>query len=82
MNEGDWYAPPGTEVHYNNIKNERNPYNIDYYRKTKIPFFKGPEDQEKFINYFNKTSYNYSIIDIFHDKNIANNCILVIKKNG
>tara|TARA_B100001115_G_C15793404_1_gene391485 strand:- start:51 stop:1223 length:1173 start_codon:yes stop_codon:yes gene_type:complete len=49
MNEGDWYAPPGTEVHYNNIKNERNPYNIDYYRKTKIPFFKGPEDQEKFI---------------------------------
>jgi len=40
------------------------------------------KDQEKFIQYFNKTSYNFSVIDIFHDKNIANNCILVIKKNG
>ena len=40
------------------------------------------KDQKKFINYFNKTSFNFSIIDIFHDKNIANNCILVIKKNG
>ena len=40
------------------------------------------KDQEKFINYFSKTSYNFSIIDIFHNKNIANNCILVIKKNG
>ena len=39
------------------------------------------KDQEKFINYFSKTSYNFSIIDIFHNKNIANNCILVIKKN-
>ena len=40
------------------------------------------KDQKKFINYFNKKSFNFSIIDIFHDKNIANNCILVIKKNG
>ena len=40
------------------------------------------KDQKKFINYFNKTSFNFSIIDIFHDNNIANNCILVIKKNG
>jgi len=40
------------------------------------------KDQKKFVNYFSKTSFNFSIIDIFHDKNIANNCILVIKKNG
>ena len=40
------------------------------------------KDQKKFINYFSKTPFNFSIIDIFHDKNIANNCILVIKKNG
>ena len=40
------------------------------------------KDQKKFIDYFGKTSFNFSIIDIFHDKNIANNCILVIKKNG
>ena len=40
------------------------------------------KDQKKFIDYFTKTSFYFSIIDIFHDKNIANNCILVIKKNG
>ena len=39
------------------------------------------KDQEKFINYFEKTDYNFSVIDIFHDKNIANNCLVVIKKD-
>ncbi len=39
------------------------------------------KDQEKFIRYFEKTSYNFSIVDIFHKKNIANNCLVVIKKN-
>ena len=39
------------------------------------------KDQEKFIRYFEKTSYNFSIVDIFHQKNIANNCLVVIKKN-
>ncbi len=38
------------------------------------------KDQEKFIQYFKKTSYNFSIIDIFHEKNIANNCLIIIKK--
>ena len=38
------------------------------------------KDQEKFIKYFEKTSYNFSIIDIFHEQNIANNCLIVIKK--
>lgn len=40
------------------------------------------KDQEKFIEYFKETSYNITIVDIFHDRNIANNCLLVIKKNG
>ena len=39
------------------------------------------KDQEKFIRYFEKTSYNFSIVDIFHKKNISNNCLVVIKKN-
>ena len=39
------------------------------------------KDQEKFIRYFENTSYNFSIVDIFHKKNIANNCLVVIKKN-
>jgi len=39
------------------------------------------KDQEKFIRYFEKTSYNFSIVDIFHQKNISNNCLVVIKKN-
>jgi len=49
INEGDWYAPPGEEIDYSNTKNEKNPYNISYFRKTKIPFFKGPKIEEKFI---------------------------------
>ena len=28
-----------------------------------------------------KKKYNFSIIDIFHHKNIANNCLIVIEKN-
>ena len=36
--------------------------------------------QEKFLRYFKKTSYNFSIVDIFHEKNIANNCLIVVKK--
>jgi len=39
------------------------------------------KDKEKFINYFKNTDYNYSIIDIYHKKNIANNCIVIIRKN-
>lgn len=49
MNENDWYSPPGNDIAYTSNINETNPYNISYFRKTKIPFFKGPEDQEKFI---------------------------------
>ena len=40
------------------------------------------KDKEKFIKYFNNTNYNYSIIDIFHKKNIANNCVVMVRKNN
>ena len=39
------------------------------------------KDKEKFVNYFKKKNYNYSIVDIFHEKNIANNCLIIIKIN-
>ena len=39
------------------------------------------KDKIKFINYFEKTNYNYSIVDIYHEKNIANNCLVVVRKN-
>ena len=40
------------------------------------------KDQEKFINYFKQKKYNFAVIDIFHEKNIANNCLIVIRKNN
>jgi|TARA_B110000093_G_scaffold84757_1_gene91816 hypothetical protein len=39
------------------------------------------KDKKRFINYFKNTNYNYAIIDIFHEKNIANNCIVIVRKN-
>jgi len=39
------------------------------------------KDKKKFINYFKKLEYNFSIVDIFHEENIANNCIVIIRKN-
>ena len=39
------------------------------------------KDKEKFINYLKNTNYNYSIVDIYHKKNIANNCVVIIRKN-
>jgi len=39
------------------------------------------KDQDKFIKYFENKKYNFSIIDIFHQKNIANNCLIIIKIN-
>ena len=38
------------------------------------------KDYEKFINYFKKKEYNFSIINIYHSKNISNNCLVIIKK--
>ena len=39
------------------------------------------KDKIKFINYFKNSEYNYSIVDIYHKKNIANNCVVVVRKN-
>ena len=40
------------------------------------------KDKKKFINYFKKLEYNFSIVDIFHEENISNNIIVIIRKNG
>ena len=39
------------------------------------------KDKIKFIKYFENKNYNFSIIDIFHKENIANNCLIIIRKN-
>jgi hypothetical protein len=39
------------------------------------------KDKEKFINYFKNKNYNYSVVDIYHEKNIANNCLVIVRKN-
>ena len=39
------------------------------------------KDKKKFINYFKNCDYNYSIVDIYHNNNIANNCIVIVRKN-
>ena len=39
------------------------------------------KDKDKFITYFNNSSYNYSIMDIYHKNNIANNCVIIVRKN-
>ena len=36
---------------------------------------------KKFINYFKNYDYNFLIVDIYHKNNIANNCIVIIRKN-
>lgn len=39
------------------------------------------KDIKKFEKYFNNTNYNFSIIELYHKKNIANNCLIKISKN-
>ena len=40
------------------------------------------KDKKKFIDYFKDLDYQFSLVDIYHDKNILNNCIVVIQKNN
>jgi len=40
------------------------------------------KDKKRFINYFKGLNYQFSLIDIYHKKNILNNCIIVIQKNN
>ena len=39
------------------------------------------KDKKKFLNYFKSKNYNFSIVDIYHKKNIANNCLAIVRKN-
>ena len=39
------------------------------------------KDQTKFLNYFKNKNYIFSIINIYHEYNIKNNCLLILKKN-
>jgi hypothetical protein len=38
------------------------------------------KDIRKFEKYFKKTKYNFSIVEIFHEKNIANNALIKVTK--
>ncbi len=40
------------------------------------------KDQKKFLNYFKNKNYYFSIINIYHEYNNKNNCLLIIKKNS
>ena len=40
------------------------------------------KDKNKFIDYFKNSNYIFSVIDIFHEKNIANNCVVVVQKKN
>ena len=62
MNDNDWYALPGEDIAYSSKKITNNHYDRSYFRKSKIPFFKGPEEQEKFIlskKWHNLFSYGF-----------------------
>ena len=39
------------------------------------------KDKKKFLNYFKNKNYNFSIVDIYHKKNITNNCLVIVRKN-
>ena len=38
------------------------------------------KDEDKFIQYFKDKPYNFSLINIYHEKNISNNNLIVIRK--
>ncbi|SMF79991.1 hypothetical protein [Candidatus Pelagibacter sp. HIMB1321] len=39
------------------------------------------KDQNKFIQYFKEKNYLFTIVDIYHDNNKSNNCIITVRKN-
>ena len=56
---------------------------IDYLKKNGIYIIEDIfyKDKKKFLNYFKNKNYNFSIVDIYHKKNIANNCLVIVRKN-
>ena len=39
------------------------------------------KNQSKFINYFKNKNYNFSLINIYHERNIKDNCLIIINNN-
>ena len=56
---------------------------IDYLKNNGIYIIEDVfyKDKKKFLNYFRNKNYNFSIVDIYHKKNIANNCLAIVRKN-
>ena len=56
---------------------------IDYLKNNGIYIIEDVfyKDKKKFLNYFRNKNYNFSIVDIYHKKNIANNCLVIVRKN-
>ena len=56
---------------------------IDYLKKNGIYIIEDVfyKDKKKFLNYFRNKNYNFSIVDIYHKKNITNNCLAIVRKN-
>ena len=56
---------------------------IDYLKNNGIYIIEDVfyKDKKKFLNYFKSKNYNFSIVDIYHKKNIANNCLVIVRKN-
>ena len=56
---------------------------IDYLKNNGIYIIEDVfyKDKKKFLNYFKNKNYNFSIVDIYHKKNIANNCLVIVRKN-
>lgn len=56
---------------------------IDYLKNNGIYIIEDVfyKDKKKFLNYFRNKNYNFSIVDIHHKKNIANNCLAIVRKN-
>ena len=56
---------------------------IDYLKNNGIYIIEDVyhKDKKKLLNYFRNKNYNFSIVDIYHKKNIANNCLVIVRKN-
>ena len=56
---------------------------IDYLKNNGIYIIEDVfyKDKKKFLNYFRNKNYNFSIVDIYHKKNVVNNCLAIVRKN-
>ena len=54
---------------------------LNYLVHTKFQKVKTIDDKIKFIKYFTENFFLFSLIDIYHENNIANNGVVILKKN-